>query len=224
MDELEFIRILNAADNPTKWRMLSKLKEMKNELVEYLITLLESSDSNMRMYAASALRYANDARIIEPLIRLLDDKDPDVCVAAIRSLSRTKDPRVVPALVKMLKHPHSDVHNAAIIYLAEMGDVAVPEVIKTLEDREIRPFVIAILEKLIKASDSIEKLDAIKIRFIEVFNSQRSMRTIFVTLLKEINTRKNQLFAIDIQLDKKFKPPSGKSSEIYRARRVVSRY
>jgi HEAT repeat protein len=89
-------------------RVISPTLEDAQPLIERLLLDLESKDSEMRMYAASALGWNGNFQAAIPLIALLFDSDMDVMQAAVNSLTDLGDDRIFIILSDRLKYGSLD--------------------------------------------------------------------------------------------------------------------
>ncbi|MFW9997056.1 MAG: HEAT repeat domain-containing protein [Candidatus Odinarchaeota archaeon] len=72
------------------------------DIIDFHIERLESKESAMKIYAASALGGFNDSRAVEPLIRALNSKSSEVCLQCITSLGKLGDTRAIGPLLSLL--------------------------------------------------------------------------------------------------------------------------
>ncbi len=82
----------------------SLTKEDREPLLDRLLKDLEEEDSEMRLYAASALGWKGNFRAAIPLISLLYDSDLDVMQAAVNSLTDLGDDRILNVLLERLEN------------------------------------------------------------------------------------------------------------------------
>ncbi len=73
-------------------------------LIDRLLQDLENEDSELRLYAASALGWNGNFQAAIPLIALLYDSDMDVMQAAVNALTDLGDDRIITILYDRLKN------------------------------------------------------------------------------------------------------------------------
>jgi HEAT repeat protein len=101
------------------------------------ITRLQSSDPELRLWAADALAKFGDRRAVEPLIGALHDSDPHVEALAAMGLGRLGDSRAVEPLIAALGDPNEELQIAAGFSLATLHDPrAIPALLATLRQGE----------------------------------------------------------------------------------------
>jgi HEAT repeat protein len=89
-------------------RVISPTLKDAQPLIDRLLQDLENKDSEMRMYAASALGWNGNFQAAIPLIALLFDSDMDVMQAAVNSLTDLGDDRIFIVLTDRLKYGSLD--------------------------------------------------------------------------------------------------------------------
>jgi HEAT repeat protein len=105
--------------------------------VEPLIqVLLDSEALTARSNAAVALGEIKDTRAVEPLIQTLrEDKTPEVRERAAWALRQIKDKKAIQPLIQAMRDDENwDVRGEATSALSDIGEPAVPFLIKALEN------------------------------------------------------------------------------------------
>jgi HEAT repeat protein len=98
------------------------LGKIGDPAVEPLIAALEDENSDVRFFAAVALKEIKDPRAVDPLIGALKDENPVVREYVAGWLGEIKDPRAVEALIAALKDKDSVVRASAMHALGAIGD------------------------------------------------------------------------------------------------------
>jgi HEAT repeat protein len=116
--------------------------------VPSLIRALGHEDSEVVMFAATALGKTRDKGAIPHLVKLLDHDDVNVAQAALDSLSLLRASAAVDMIIDILDRDPW-VRLAAVHALGDIGDPrAVPALIPLLDDDEIRDLAVAALGKI----------------------------------------------------------------------------
>lgn len=103
-----------------------------------IIEALGSDDEHEREEAVEALSELSDPRTILPLIRALSDASPFVRRRAADALGRADSPKVVHPLMKALTDEDRYVRETAAESLGRLGDRAMPDLIRGLEEEDWR--------------------------------------------------------------------------------------
>jgi HEAT repeat protein len=116
--------------------------------VPSLIRALGHEDSEVVMFAATALGKTRDKSAIPHLVKLLEQDDVNVAQAALDSLSLLRASAAVDTIIEILDRDPW-VRLAAVHALGDIGDPrAVPALIPLLGDEEIRDLAVAALGKI----------------------------------------------------------------------------
>jgi len=118
------------------------------EAVLYLTRLLKDYDEEVRTFSAVMLGEVADPLSVEGLIEALRDRDENVRHSAAESLGKIRDHRAVKPLMWCLEDDFW-VQYPAVIALGDIGDpLAVPSLVRLLEDEMLRQPVIEALGKI----------------------------------------------------------------------------
>ena len=135
----------NAALLPIKTEAVHSLAKMQFEDMDTVNVLIDiaknSQDAGVRrettnyIGAIGANYVKKRTEVVNGLIDLLDNSPyPEVRLSAIEGLGRINDPIVVPALIKALDDAEPDVRTSAIKALTDMGPLAVPDIVQSLNN------------------------------------------------------------------------------------------
>lgn len=103
-----------------------------------IINALGSEDEKEREEAVDALSDLSDPRIVLPLIRALSDDSAYVRRSAADALGRTRAIKAVKPLMKALTDDDRYVKETAAEALGHLGDLAVPELMQGVSDKDWR--------------------------------------------------------------------------------------
>jgi HEAT repeat protein len=97
-----------------------------------LLAGLESESAAYRAYAARALGYRRDEKVIGTLVAMLEDPDEEVIVKTdiLRALGRIREPAATPALIRMLRQEAEAKLRAEAA--GALGALATPEALPAL--------------------------------------------------------------------------------------------
>ncbi len=119
---------------------LSAIGPKAKDAIPALIATLQSKNPKLRAYAAHALGEIGPAAATAalPLIDAITDKDPIVRREARDALKSVKAPPevVLPSIGKLLNAASPTDAAAAVMTLAELGEVAVPDLCKALDNKD----------------------------------------------------------------------------------------
>lgn len=136
----EMVRVYEASrlDDPRVRRYLVRAMEMISgpAIVDALISALDDSDDETRIYAILSLGTQKDIRAVPHLIERVTNDDPGIRKAAIYSLGHFNDPRIPPTMVDALMDRIPDVRWNAALQLARLGDDSGLEVLREMLNRE----------------------------------------------------------------------------------------
>ncbi|PWR76059.1 HEAT repeat domain-containing protein [Methanospirillum stamsii] len=127
---------------------------------DVIIAALGSSDEHDREEAVDALSELSDPRVVLPLIRALSDDSPYVRRNAVEALGRTGAIKAVHPLMKVLADDDRYVRETAAEALGHLGDIAIPELIQGLSDKDWR-IRVGTLVALRVTTGTISSLDLI---------------------------------------------------------------
>ncbi len=105
---------------------------------DQIIKGIKSEDESIREDAVDALSSLSDPRALLPLISLLKDESSYVRRAAVIAVSNSNSTKAVKALIRSLADDDRYVREAAAKALGLMGSIALPYIIKGLENEEWR--------------------------------------------------------------------------------------
>lgn len=126
-------------DEEVRLKAALALGELGDEkAVDALITALEDSNWSVRRTAANALGRIGDDRAVPYLIKTLEDKDWHVRKYAAVSLGKMRDKKAIPVLLEAMDDEDADVRWKAMLALGNLGESAVPPLIKTLKHKNWR--------------------------------------------------------------------------------------
>ncbi len=141
-------------------RNYSLEEECRNALVQIgkpaesilLSNLHESDDVEIQVFAIEILGQIKSDAAVSTMISILDDSTKDLKVkqATIAALGKIKSEKSVGPMIKTLSHSNKDIVSKAITALAEIGDLALPELIAALKKSspEIQIKIISIFRTL----------------------------------------------------------------------------
>ena len=109
-----------------------------------LTDMLDSSDANVRWWAARALAEVGDDGAVPPLVTTLTDPDPDVRACAALALGRIGDGNAAPALALRLGEESAFVAGIAADALAMIGEPAVEALAEILLDQDPHARLLAV--------------------------------------------------------------------------------
>ena len=89
--------------------------------VDPLTGLLEGTDRDARVLAASLLGRVGDRRAVPALMAALSSADDDLAAMAASALAGLGDPRALDVLLPLFEHPHTFVRQAAIAAVNSIG-------------------------------------------------------------------------------------------------------
>ncbi len=101
IDEIRYIAALQL-------RVIFPVLKNPQPLIDRLLKDIDSLDTEMRIYAASALGWNGNFQAAIPLTALLFDPDIDVMQAAVSALTDLGDDRILTVLLNLLKHGSVD--------------------------------------------------------------------------------------------------------------------
>lgn len=104
---------------------LTAIVASRDDLVDTLLSFLDTDDADLRTYVALALGLAGDARAAPRLQRLLDDPDTNVRFHAIEALGRIGDRGAAEALARIAEARDFFLAFPAIDALAAIGEPSV---------------------------------------------------------------------------------------------------
>jgi len=118
-----------------------------SDQIAELIRDLLSSDESTRRFAVEDLGDLGDVRAVEPLIPVLFDPVPAIREAAVDALKAIGGEETVSAVVPALRTDNAAVRNAASEILQTIGEPAIPQLEKLLEDDDVdvRKFAVDIM-------------------------------------------------------------------------------
>ncbi|NUO81103.1 HEAT repeat domain-containing protein [candidate division KSB1 bacterium] len=90
-------------------------------ITDHFLTLLESEDGDVRMYAVEMLGKIGSERVVEPLLHALKDDDHDVRWYVALSLGKIGGEHIVDALLGILQDEDDDLRNSAVNMLGDIG-------------------------------------------------------------------------------------------------------
>lgn len=103
MSDLELlIRELASEDDARAARALSQIPQLGEPALDFLLNLLDSSDSDERWWAIVALSSIDDPRAQNALIGALGDGDPSVRQCAAAGLRQHPNLNAIPRLIEAL--------------------------------------------------------------------------------------------------------------------------
>lgn len=107
--------------------------------VPLLIAACGHEDSQVCYRAAWALGKIGDPAAFEALLRLTEDPDPSVQYDSAWALGKLRDPRAVGPLCRLMKSddPNGEARYGAAQGLADLGEPAVPALLRLLEDPDL---------------------------------------------------------------------------------------
>jgi HEAT repeat protein len=119
-------------------KRVDEIVEIGEPAVDYLIKALEDRNEGVRERAAVALGEIGDKGAVPELIERFKDEneDMDVRVSAAKALGKIKDEGAVPELIKGLKNEKLEIRKIAAEVLMEIGEPAVPYLIKVLKNKD----------------------------------------------------------------------------------------
>jgi HEAT repeat protein len=130
---IEHIRTIS--DSFMRRMAIRKLATVRDaRVVDFLVELLGNRDDKTRSVAAEELRNFAEQRAVEPLINALEDKEYSVRAAAALTLGALRDSRSVRPLIPLLVDANGDVTAAARNALAQLGTIALPELIAVINN------------------------------------------------------------------------------------------
>ncbi len=103
-----------------------------------IIAALGSTEEQDREEAVDALSELGDERVVLPLIHALDDASPYVRKAASEALGRSNAVKAIKPLIKSLTDNDRYVREGASEALGHLGDIAIPDLLSCLEDKDWR--------------------------------------------------------------------------------------
>jgi hypothetical protein len=109
-----------------------------------LTDMLDSSDANVRWWAARALAEVGNDSAVPPLVATLADPDPDVRACAALALGRIGDGNAAPALALRLGEESAFVAGIAADALAMIGEPAVEALAEILQDQDPHTRLLAV--------------------------------------------------------------------------------
>jgi HEAT repeat protein len=104
--------------------------------VEPLIARLHAEEAYLRVAAAGALTYSQDARAVDALVDALSDEEASVRMAAIEALQSIGDKRVVDALIDTLNDEEAYIRRRSLEALRSIGDARVIDTLVPMLDAE----------------------------------------------------------------------------------------
>jgi len=147
------------------WEVVDKIRKFGIESLESsLISELESSNANIRMYCTILLSGQGGTKAFEKISVLLQDPNEMVRLCAAGSIGNYKNELAVEPLIKLLNDPFAPVRINAANSLATIGDKrAVKPLIKLLKDKDadVRNAAIMMLGEL-GDSSALEYLEQIE--------------------------------------------------------------
>ncbi|GCE20513.1 HEAT repeat domain-containing protein [Dictyobacter kobayashii] len=128
-------RILTDADDVVAERASTVLESIGDSVVDPVIEALSTAVSGRTRFLVQVLEHLRDVRAVPALIHLLDQPRLEqlVIIAIIRALCQFSDVRVVAPLLNLLSMSHTMVYEAAIQALSQLGMVAFPGLVATLD-------------------------------------------------------------------------------------------
>jgi HEAT repeat protein len=115
-------------------RALAMLKA--TEATDNMIKLLDTHEPTVREATIKSLGKLGDPKAVDALIKVAkNDKEPFLRKTAIQALGDIADAKAIPTLIEMLfiEVPGISFYNEARYSLIQMGDAAIPELMKTLK-------------------------------------------------------------------------------------------
>lgn len=132
------VNALNSFNRQESTAALEALAQMDHPVaVEALANAVQGHTRELRMDAAFKLAertHGKDIRALPGLMEGLKHENWKKRVEALQALSRVADSSTVPEVIGMFSDPDSNVTSAAAIALADMGEVAIDDLINALKD------------------------------------------------------------------------------------------
>lgn len=196
-----------------------------------LVKVLIYSEGDSSSLAADAL-----SKIGEPIISALTEVLKDTKHSAhitVAAIMFKIGKAAVPGFIEALEADNQLIVRMVISYLGRLHDIrAMPSLITFLDnpDSQTRLFSFGALNKIIENCDSLGDLLEIKTKLKEFLSADKKQLSYYSevkdsvsALLVTVNAKENQLIAVDIRLDKKFrKPPVRRDNERYRMKCTVA--
>jgi len=139
----ELLADLISGDDIRAENSIVPLIEFGNEVIQPLLDLTQSPDSNTRFWAVRALA-ASPHVLTSHLIPLLSDSSSDVRAATALAILNHPSEEAVPALIKILYDEDTLTASLAGNALAKIGKPATAPLLKIMEEAETNVRIIAI--------------------------------------------------------------------------------
>jgi HEAT repeat protein len=104
-----------------------------SEAIPALLSRSRDPDFNTRVRIIKSLAQIGDPQVISPLTDLLGDENTNVKLIIVQTLGQFHNAAAIPALLERLGDPDRDIRNAATRALVQIGESAVPGLIKMLQ-------------------------------------------------------------------------------------------
>lgn len=215
-------------------RALTSLSELSHingtKIVDAIIDAALNDKEEVRANAAQALGKIEDPRKVSILIRLIEDGDQRVREEARKALVKVGVGVIQKLMEIALKHKDAMIRfNAAQAIGEILNNQNLPSLIMKLADEEVSTLesIIQLLHGTNEGLDSVEKIVSIEIEAKKLGqeNKNPDLREFLASLLKKLNTKRNELLAknIDIELDKRIKrKPKDPTGERFRRVRIAA--
>lgn len=134
---LRALRSAKTAGHRHAAETLARIKTHDIRVLEPLLaTLHDSTDNDLRAFAATALGNLGNKQAVTPLTALLTDDSADLRSAAATALGLLKDESVVTVLSELLNDADNNVRRAATQALGQLGPKALDSLLQALRDAE----------------------------------------------------------------------------------------
>jgi len=138
----------SATTTTTANEAVKALGKIGKSSVEFLLTALKDSNSEVVIMAIKALGTIRDNKSIKPLVLFLNNKNKRIRLEAANSLSRFNNPWITDYLLTTLKNKNPSVRSTALYALGKLKNpAAVPSLLALLNDtdRSIRSQTLYVL-------------------------------------------------------------------------------
>lgn len=128
---------------------LSALAASGADVLPRLVELLESPDTDLRIYVALALGHLGRHEAVPALVRALADESPNVRVHALEALGRLRARAATPTVLEVAESRDFYLAFAALDALGAIGDeTAAPRLLPLLDDELLRPAAVEVLGRI----------------------------------------------------------------------------
>jgi len=151
---------------------------------ETLLTLVKSTESDERRFAAQVFGEIGNVGFHRNLMPLLEDENLQVRKAALAAAARLKHPKLIPLILKNLAIP--SLRTAAVFSLIRMGETALPGLEAYLDDAERSHDVCA---RVVRVVGRVRGDEAIRILLGRLDHGHRGLRLIILNGLAHCGYR-----------------------------------